>query len=257
MSDYDAYKGDMERIAELSDRDIDRLIAGEAPSSARAVDDLAAFIRDIRTQFGEPPTEWSAAAHLAAIVQAAEARTAGDMATPTLVRSGSPVADLEQAGRSRSGSIAVRWRPSGRRRARLVAAVVVLLSGFGGAAYAGALPGPVQGEVADLVGRFGIELPGAGGHDPDQGNTPDLDRGTVHEPAADDPSEPGTQRTGGTQQTGDAEDTQDTGDTEDAEDTQDTGDTHDADDDEAAGDVPGDPDQVHESDASGSREGGN
>jgi hypothetical protein len=45
-------------------------------------------------------------------------------------------------------------------RARIAAVGLAALAAFGGAAYAGALPGPVQGKVADIARSVGLSLPG-------------------------------------------------------------------------------------------------
>ena len=154
MSDFDAYRDDMERISRLSDQEIDRLLAGKAPAGDADLEELAAFVQDVETLFKESPTEETAARQLAAIAEAAHL-----LPVP---------ADRERSGHPR---FRVRSKPM---RAKLVVASagLLLVMAFGGAAYAGALPGSVQGTVADLVGSVGVTLPG---EDADDGDGDDFD----------------------------------------------------------------------------------
>ena len=161
MSDFDAYRDDMERISRLSDQEIDRLLAGKAPAGDADLEELAAFVQDVETLFKESPTEETAARQLAAIAEAAHL-----LPVP---------ADRERSGHPR---FRVRSKPM---RAKLVVASagLLLVMAFGGAAYAGALPGSVQGTVADLAGSVGVTLPDEDGDDSDfdDGDVSNVDEG--------------------------------------------------------------------------------
>ena len=115
---------------------------------------VAAFLDDMRNLFVEAPRAAVADAHLASIVEAA--RTAG-------------AAALEPA-------IAGRRTRHRRTRIGAVAAGLAVLAALSGAAYAGALPGPVQGKVADIAKNVGISLPGTH-HDVNQGDVGNTNKG--------------------------------------------------------------------------------
>jgi hypothetical protein len=138
----------------LTDQEINRLIAGKAPSGTGDLEELATFVGDVKDAFQEAPSAATAAAHLAAITDAARLADQDERgpATPHLGRNPN-----------------VR-NPFGRLRARLaiIGAAALMLGAFGGVAHAGALPGPVQGTISDLAGNLGIDVPGA-----DDGNVAD------------------------------------------------------------------------------------
>lgn len=172
----------MGRISRLSDQELDRLLAGKVASGNGDLEELAAFIRDVRGRFGEPPSAETAARHLAAIVEAAHFTGEGEETTARQEREGS-AADRERSGQPRSRRKLMLRNPFSPLRAKLAVAVtavgLLLLSAFGGVAYAGALPDPVQGAVADVAGTIGISLPGSGENDLDEGNVDDVDDGNV------------------------------------------------------------------------------
>ena len=140
MSDFDANQDDMRRISRLSDRELDRLVAGDA--GERDLEDLAAFLRETKAVLEEPPAMGVAARQVAAIVEAAE-RTAGE---PTVARVRSPLPET-------------RRRPMMQRKLVYVAAGLASLAVFSGAAYADELPSPVQDGVADVAENVGVSLP--------------------------------------------------------------------------------------------------
>jgi hypothetical protein len=146
VSDLGAYEEGVERISSLSDHEIDRLI-GDAADGGGGFEELAAFVRGVETLYREEPDEATAARHLAAITGAAgrlvddsSARTPGLRFATRRVRSG-------PNGRKRAGRVAL-------------AAGLVSLVAFGGAAYAGALPDPVQRTVSTIVGKVGLDVRG-------------------------------------------------------------------------------------------------
>jgi hypothetical protein len=161
LSDFDANQDDMRRISRLSDRELDRLVAGDA--GERDLEELAAFFREAKEVLEVPPPMGVAARQVAAIVEAAE-RAAGD---PTVARVRSPQPET-------------RRRPLMQRKLVYVAAGLASLAVFSGAAYADELPAPVQDGVAGVAENVGVSLPssdddndggGAGsGDDDSQGN---------------------------------------------------------------------------------------
>ena len=147
MSDGDAYEDEMAMLSRPSDRDLDGLIAGRAPDDGGDFDELASFVRELKQAFDSSPNTTTEARHLHAIAAAARLAThSAPLPAPT------------------------RPAPAKRRLwARpLVLAGALTLGLFCGVAYAGALPGPVQGAVADVAGNVGVSLPGAH-NDKDEG----------------------------------------------------------------------------------------
>ncbi len=170
MSGYGADEDEMGYFPRLGDRELDSVLAGNAPAGRDDLRELAAFFRDTRTLFAEAPEAATAAKHLAEIVSAA--RLVADDGER-------PIADRPARQRSRNPFSSLGTRVAA------AAAGLALLAAFGGAAYAGVLPGPVQGTVADLAGTVGISLPG-NENDVDQGDVGNADEGaqsTPDEPA--------------------------------------------------------------------------
>jgi hypothetical protein len=235
LSDYDAYPDDMERISRLSDGEIDGILAGQAPSEDTDLEELAAFMLDVGWLFRESSTEETAARHLAAIAEAV--RLLPEDAGGVTPRRGS------SSVRERSGHARFRLRSKPMRAKLLVAtASLLLLLAFGGAAFAGALPGPVQGTVADVVGNVGVTLPG-------DGSDVDSDDESVIE--GDDSSDVDTDDQGDDDKGQPADDDQgDQGDDEQGDDDQgDQGDDEQGDDDQGdQGDDQGDDDQGDQGD---------
>jgi hypothetical protein len=164
LTGYGAHQDDMSSLSKLSDRDADAIVGGNAPRGEDELKELALFFREARNVLAEPPTAATAATHLAAIVETAR------------------VAGSQSAGRRASV-------PPKRRKLRPVAlpvrlaaaaAGLALVAAFGGAAYAGGLPDPVQGRVAELVGNVGISLPG-NHNDVDQRDVGNIDQGNQGE----------------------------------------------------------------------------
>ena len=177
MSDYDAYQEYMRRFSRLSDRELDGLLAGKAPSGNGDQAELAAFIRDLRASFQEKLAEATQARHLATIVEAAQLLAEGEDATATLVRPGLPP-DRERSPRLRSRRNPVKRSWLSLPRAKFAAAaalMLLLLAAFGGAAYAGQLPDPVQAEVADIADNVGVQLNDGQHNDVDEGDVDGVD----------------------------------------------------------------------------------
>jgi hypothetical protein len=185
MSDGGAYQDEMRRFLRLNDRDLDQLLAGRAPTDHGELDELAAFARELKHTFEVAPEDATEAGHLKAIMDAI--RTLPEAETADVPTDGS--AGLARRSRPRLARV---WaRP-------LVLAGAVAFALFCGVAYAGELPGPVQGRVADIAGNVGISLPGAH-NDKDDGAQNDKQDG---QPIA--PGQTPTDTTGATE-TGDAQ----------------------------------------------------
>jgi hypothetical protein len=162
LSDIGAHEDDMRFFSRLSDRDTDAILAGNAPAGDDELQELAAFFHDVRVSLAEPPSTAIATTHLAAIAEAARA-------------SALPGSEAQTTPEPRQR----RLRNPLTLPARLAAAAagLALLAAFGGAAYAGRLPDPVQDKVADLARNVGLSLPG-NANDVDQGDVGNLDTGT-------------------------------------------------------------------------------
>jgi hypothetical protein len=239
----------MERISRLSDGEIDGILAGQAPSEDTDLEELAAFMLDVGWLFRESSTEETAARHLAAIAEAV--RLLPEDAGGVTPRRGS------SSVRERSGHARFRLRSKPMRAKLLVAtASLLLLLAFGGAAFAGALPGPVQGTVADVVGNVGVTLPGDGsdvdsddesvieGDDSSDVDTDDQGDDDKGQPADDDQGDQGDDEQGD-------DDQGDQGDDEQGDDDQgDQGDDDQGDDDQGdqGDDDQGDDDQGDQGD---------
>jgi len=162
----------MSFFSKLSDRDVDAIVGGNAPAGHDELEELALFFREARNVLPEQPTAATAATHLAVVAEAAR------------------VAGSQTAGRR--ASVLPMQRRLRRRfalpvRLAAAAAALALVAAFGGAAYAGGLPDPVQGRVADLVSNVGISLPGH--HDDvDQGDVVKVDHGNQGTPAKTSPN---------------------------------------------------------------------
>jgi hypothetical protein len=185
----------MDQVAHLSDADLDRLLAGKAPSDARDAEALATFFQEVKSRYVTEPPAATRQAHLAQIVAAAHLNarrtqpslqgspTAGRRIpveiepTPTggpAVASGGPdvAASVsnehvppvqgDEPGRT------PRWRKrlvfgsifGGSITAKIaIIGVVAATAATGGLAAAGFLPSPLQSAVAGAAGNVGVRLP--------------------------------------------------------------------------------------------------
>jgi hypothetical protein len=149
MSDLDAYEDEMGRFSRLNDRELDRLLAGQGPVEDGDFVELATFFRELNVVFQEAPDGPTEIQHLTAIMDAVLLLPGADAP---------PVASTVERLFLRSRGA---WSGRTSRAARVAFAVVLALGAFCGVAYAGALPGPVQGAVADVARNVGVSLPGA------------------------------------------------------------------------------------------------
>src|SRR5262245_58479247 len=134
----------MGRFSNLTDRELDNLVAGKAPSGDPELADLAGFLHDVKRGLETPPSPETAARHLAAIAQAIDTAGGLQMARP----GGRPTTSWL------TRRLTVR-NPLSTTRARLVVvlgATALMLAAFGGVAHAGALPSPLQHTVSDVAG---------------------------------------------------------------------------------------------------------
>jgi hypothetical protein len=149
LSNGSAYEDEMGLFSRLSDRELDRLFAGKGPAEDRELEELAGFFRELPVVFQQAPDASTEARHLTAIMEAVR-----------LLPADEGTASLNAVEESKPGGRAA-WLGRTSRAARFALAGVLVLGLFCGAAYAGALPGPVQGAVADVARNIGVSLPGA------------------------------------------------------------------------------------------------
>ena len=124
----------------LRHRDSDALLDGDAFDEGSGLEDVAAFLSDMRVEFGAMPAPAPRPTLAATLDGRRELRPASAPAPkPTIPEPGPRVH--------------YRFKPI----AAMVASGIVL---FGGLATAGALPGPAQRAVADATAHLGIDLPG-------------------------------------------------------------------------------------------------
>jgi hypothetical protein len=159
LSGAGADSGEMRDRRSLSDQDLDRLLAGKAPSGGDAVDrELATFVRDVRTAFLAPPAAETERMHLAAAMAASHLNV--DKGDPAV----RPASKAHGPDRQASGL------PKWRRRtvlsslfasltAKIAGVAIAAAAATGGLAAAGALPAPVQQAVASAASNVGINLP--------------------------------------------------------------------------------------------------
>ena len=160
----------MDTNAKLSERELDLLLSGKGPSDDVSLDDLAAFFSEAADLLQEAPSEATSVRHLAAIAAAADA----EFSQPSV---GPSRANREAPG-SRPRSKLVFRNPFSSLARKLALAGVLVLAAFGGTAYAGALPNPVQGAVSDAAETLGVSLPDG---DSDEGVVNNVDESAVND----------------------------------------------------------------------------
>jgi hypothetical protein len=176
LSGGGAYKDEMGYLSRLSDQELDRLLAGKEPPEGEDFGELAAFVSDAAAVLHETPDEATAARHLAAIVAAAQLQLEHESSAPrpSVNPSGLNRKALYFRGRRKLMSSS----PPSSFAGKIALVAVIVLAAFGGSAYAGVLPDPVQGAVADVADTVGVSLPGAE-NDSDDGAVEDVDNGAV------------------------------------------------------------------------------
>jgi hypothetical protein len=132
----------MRWLPNIPDTEIDRLLAGHKPEDS-GLDGVAQFLQDVDSAFAETPTAEFETAHVAAMLAAAS--------------SPEPSAMLQ----ARRGHAFAFKNLAAHKWASATALSLMGLLAFGGAAYAGVLPTPVQDATSDLVQHVGIKVPKA------------------------------------------------------------------------------------------------
>jgi hypothetical protein len=148
----------MEFFSKLREQDCDGIFAGTATDVEFV--DIARFFREMRIELEEGPPEAVESEHLTAIFNEARQRPVTSIDPP-------PAAAFHRSLRLRS--------PFRRlvTRATIAAVAIAALAAFGGAAYAGVLPAPVQGRVATVARHIGLLLPSRHHHSKSQQVRPD------------------------------------------------------------------------------------
>jgi hypothetical protein len=197
LSSSDGSPGGMDQVAHLSDADLDRLLAGEAPSDARDAEALVTFFQEVKFRYVTEPPAATRQAHLSQILAAAQliARPTQPslQASPTPgrristeVETGLVGSPAEASPRSDAAVVSNEGPPAGqgddrgrpprwpRWRKRLalggifggsitakiaIIGVVAATAATGGLAAAGFLPSSLQSAVAGAAGNVGVRLP--------------------------------------------------------------------------------------------------
>lgn len=161
MRSHDVSPYEMSRFDDISDTDLEAVLAGRVPGDDERLGDIARFARDLDEAYPLPSTEHCEGAHVAAMLEAAQlvaakgdpvARPASKADGPVEQASGLPKPRRSRVMKSLLG--APLW-------AKITASALVVLMSFTGVAVAGVLPDPVQGVVHDAADAVGIDIPDA------------------------------------------------------------------------------------------------
>jgi hypothetical protein len=141
----------MKRFSDTNDSDFERLLRQRAAENdASPHEDVTRFFSAIEDVYPEESTSALEERHVAAMMGTARAMDAS-------VEANKLIAEAASASRARSRLLTQfashRWSS--------VASIALLLVflAFGGAAYAGVLPDPIQQATSDLAARIGIHVP--------------------------------------------------------------------------------------------------
>lgn len=153
----------MGTFSRLSDQDVEKILAGQAPGGDPLDAHLAAFTREVRATFAAPLPPEIQGTHLAAAVAAAQGAPAtGDPA----IR---PAGNKARAWASGSATWQRRTVLGGMfasLSAKIALGAVAAMAATGALAAAGALPAPAQQAVSTAASSVGINLPAAHHHNP-------------------------------------------------------------------------------------------
>ena len=137
--------------SDISDDEIDRLLAGHKPEDGR-LDGVAQLLQGVGRAYPEESTAALEATHVAAMLETAKFLAEnGESAEKSL--------DPALAFQARSGHIFAFKNLAAHKWASAAVLSGAGLLAFGGAAYAGVLPAPVQEATSDLVQQVGISIP--------------------------------------------------------------------------------------------------
>jgi hypothetical protein len=141
----------MKRFSDTNDADFERLLRQRsAENDASPHEAVTGFFSAIDDAYPEEPTSALEERHVAAMMGTARAMEAS-------VEANKLIAEAASASRARSRLIA-RFASHGWSSVAGVALLLVFLT-FGGAAYAGVLPDPIQQATSDLAARIGVHVP--------------------------------------------------------------------------------------------------
>jgi hypothetical protein len=140
LTPFDAYEDEMRGLPRRNAPDINALLNGKAPPEAE-VDDLAAFVRDVRDTYLVPPDDATAARHLAAMSEAArDSALAGEPGSNRTLRDRWALKWKGTVPRMRTATLA----------AKLAALTIVAALATGGLAAAGVISLPdLPGQASD------------------------------------------------------------------------------------------------------------
>jgi hypothetical protein len=166
----------MGRFFRMSDWDLDRLLAGKAPEGDEELEELAAFLREVKAAHLKFPPESMEARQLAAILEAAQLLS--DKGEPVVRPASKAPGPDRQASRL----------PSWRRKpvfstiwAKVAVASVAAVLLCSGLAVAGALPDPLQTAAANAAGEVGVSLDNPGDVD-EAGDVDAVDDNDANQP---------------------------------------------------------------------------
>jgi len=157
----------MNDLPRLSDSDLDRILAGKAPSGGDSLDkELAGFARDVQAVFMAPASPELERTHVAAAMEVARLTSTANPPAKPARRASRPV-----AWRRRTVFSSLFATLS----AKIAGVAIAATAAAGGLAAAGALPAPVQSAVASAASNVGLNLPNPNadkGQDQKESNTP-------------------------------------------------------------------------------------
>lgn len=213
MDSHDVSPYEMSRFHDISDSDLEAVLAGRVPADDERLGDIAHFAQDLDEAYPLPSTEHCEDAHVAAMLEAAQlvAVKSDPVARPASKADG-PVVQVSELPKPRRSRVmkslvgAPLW-------AKITASALAVLMSFTGVAVAGVLPDPVQGVVHDAADAVGIDIPDAVDDDAAPVADENADESAVGEDEAA------------------VDEDADEADAEDADDAEDTNEAEDADDD--------------------------
>jgi hypothetical protein len=140
----------MKRFSDTDDADFERLLRQRsAENDASPHDAVTGFFSAIDDAYPEEPTSALEERHVAAMMGTARAMEAS-------VEANKLIAEAASASKARSRLIA-RFAAHG--WSSVAGIALLLVFAYGGAAYAGVLPDPIQQATSDLAARIGVHIP--------------------------------------------------------------------------------------------------